>query len=333
MDALLKSGNYPKPGSHKAELEKLESKAEQLALDAKSTATKRAYKRDCESFARWTTDKGLLAMPAEIRTIILYITHLDELGRAPSTITRALTAISQVHKLSGIDSPTASAQVGEVLKGIRRQRGTAPNQARPLLARGLKKILKIIPPDVLGKRDKALLLVGWAGALRRSELVGLDYEDLLPVEEGVVLTIRKSKGDQEAKGQKVAIPSLENEFCPVKALFEWRSIVARGSGPVFCAIGYGGKNNFFVPAPNPRRLGEQSVSLIVKKYIKAIGENPAHYSAHSLRAGWTTSAAAIGTPDHLLMKHTRHRNQKDMAGYIRDGQLFNDNPLPLLLCV
>lgn len=329
MEQLSKSGNSPR--RDKAELSRLKDKAQQLALEAKSEATKRAYKRDCESFVRWANDKGLGTLPAESNTIVLYITHLDELGRAPSTITRALTAISQVHKLAGYLSPTIDPQVGEVLKGIRRRRGIAQSQARPLLASDLKKILRVIPPDVLGKRDRALLLIGWAGALRRSELVGLDYEDLLPVEEGIVLNIRTSKGDQEGRGQKVAIPALENEFCPVKALYNWRALVKQGQGPVFCQIGYAGKNNFVAPIDYSRRLGGRMVSLIVKKYIKLIGENPENYSAHSLRAGWTTSAAKAGAPDHILMKHTRHRNAKTMQGYIRDGQLFTDNPLALLL--
>lgn len=328
---LSKSGSFPpgdKPGN---EIKELAQKAHVLAQGAKSEATKKAYKKDWDSFVDWTTEQNLSHIPAEVETIVLYITHMDTLGRAPATITRALTSISQAHKLKGYESPTYHPQCTEVLKGIRRHRGTAQRQAKPLLAANMKKIVRACPPGVLGKRDRALLLLGWAGALRRSELVGLDYEDIESVEEGILLIIRKSKGDQEKKGQKVAIPELENEFCPVKALYRWQSIVAKSSGSVFCPVGLMGKNRFFYQIDKVRRLSARSVSIIVKKYVKIIGLNPDHYSAHSLRAGWTTSAAAIGVPEHLLMKHTRHRSRKTVQGYIRDGQLFTDNPLPLLL--
>lgn len=329
--ALSKFGKSPKPSKQKAELGDLKERAEALALDAKSSATKKAYKKDCELFASWAKSEKLAYLPAKPETIALYITYLDGLGRAPATITRVLTAISQAHKLLNHPSPTINPQITEVLKGIKRTRGTAQRQARPLLAAELRKIIKACAPDVLGTRDKALLLVCWAAALRRSELVALDIDDIEDVEQGIVLKIRKSKGDQEGLGQKVAIPAIKNEFCPVKALYKWLKLAKIERGALFCAVGYAGKGVFFQDIDKNRRLGARSVSLIVKKYVKIIGGNPENYSAHSLRAGWTTSAAAIATPSHVLMKHTRHRSIKTMHGYIREGQLFTDNPLSLLL--
>lgn len=329
-DALSKSGSS-QPAKQKAELQELLERAESLALQAKSESTKRAYKKDFELFASWTSKNSLDHLPALPETVTLYITHMDKIGRAPSTIKRVLAAISQAHKLCGLESPTSSAQVSEVIKGIRRKRGTAQRQAKPLLASELRKIINVISPDVVGIRDKALLLVGWAGALRRSELVALNVDDIDQVEEGIVLTIRRSKGDQEGAGQKVAIPALDNEFCPVKALFKWLGLSKIKSGPVFCSVGFGGKNRFFTDITNEKRLGGQTVALRVKKYVKMIGYDPDQYSAHSLRAGWTTSAAAINAPDHVMMRHTRHKSLKTLLGYVRGGQLFTDNPLPLLL--
>ncbi len=194
-------------------------------------------------------------------------------------------------------------------------------------------MVRACPPDVLGKRDKALLLIGWAGALRRSELVALDCEHIDPCEEGIVLNIVQSKGDQAGAGQRVAIPSLDNEFCPVTALFNWRALLpgAHGHGPVFCVVGNAGKNRFFGEIDHARRLGDRSVSLIVKRYAKAIGLDPDLYSAHSLRAGWATAAAKIGTPQNVLMRHTRHKSVKTLLTYIRSGELFLNQPLSLLL--
>lgn len=328
----MKTEQISKYGSSQSpESSDLEKRASELASSSKADNTKKAYKKDFDRFVDWCNGQKLDFLPATSQTVKLYITHLDETGRKPATITRVLASISKAHRLLEIESPTRSAVVGEVLEGIKRTRGTAQNKKKPILAKDLKKIIKATPPDLLGVRDKALLLIGWAGALRRSELVALDVEDLERVDDGLVITIRRSKTDQAGAGQKIAVPRLQSEFCPIRHLDKWLALSQISSGPIFCSVNNGGKNAFFYKLEQPVRLSKKSVALIIKKAVKRIGLNPEYYSGHSLRAGWTTAAAGVGAPVHIMKKHTRHRSDKMLGEYIRDAELFNDNPLPLLL--
>ena len=309
----------------------LADRARNLALQAKASSTKRAYQTDYGRFQSWATGQGLDFMPADPQVVALYITHMNELHKAPATIRRALAGISKAHQDRRLPSPTNDPMVSEIMKGIRRTRGTAQKQAKPLLAKHIKRLSGSIVRDVVGTRDRALLLIGWAGALRRSELCALQVDDIEYTIEGIVLTIRQSKTDQEAKGQKVAIPLLNNEHCPCRALDSWLQLAHIERGFVFCGIGPLGKGRFASKVDNSTPLNSRMVSLIVKKHAKKLGLNPALYSAHLLRAGWTTSAAAINAPDSVMMRHTRHRSLTALMVYIRDAQLFQDSPLPVLL--
>ena len=207
----------------------------------------------------------------------------------------------------------------QTLKGIRREKGTAPVQKAPVLTVDLRRMLKTVPADTLkGKRDRALLLVGFATGSRRSELVGLAVEDLEETPEGLVITIRKSKTDQEGKGIVKGIVRGEHpDTCPVSALLDWLQAASITSGPVFRHIGKGG------------RLGEQltaqSVALVVKKAARAAKLDPEKYSGHSLRAGLVTQAAKNGVSVSDIMRQTGHRSTETVNKYVRKVRVFDDN--------
>jgi len=184
METQLRSGNSQLTNNTDKELAHLGMKAKMLQLQSKSSSTKRAYQTDFDTFTDWAIGQGLDHLPAAGQVVALYITHMNELGKAPATIRRALSSIAKAHKSLGLPDPTKDHRVVETHLGIKRTRGTAQKQAKPLLARHIKKISRTIVRDVVGVRDRALLLIGWAGALRRSELCALQVEDLEHVEEG-----------------------------------------------------------------------------------------------------------------------------------------------------
>jgi len=242
-----------------------------------------------------------------------------------------LTSISQAHKIADHPSPTRAVEVAEVFKGIRREKGTAQKRAKPLVLPELKKVVDSMRPSFLGRRDTALLLVGWAAALRRSELVALDFEHFEMVEEGLILTIRRSKTDQEGAGFKLGIPfARDSRYCPVKRLAHWVELARISAGPLFFSIGTPGKK-FHAKITDRKRLSAKFVNEIIKKRVAEAGFKPDGYSGHSLRAGFVTSAAKVETPEHLIQCHTRHRSTKVLRDYIREGSLFDSNPLAIML--
>jgi integrase len=303
---------------------------QELASNARARNTTRAYRSDWRSFERWATGSHRESMPASSETICFWIANLTSDGKRVSTIVRSMTSISQAHHMAGHPSPCDNADVRAVLQGLKRVRSEPQSRAKPLTEDLLKRLCKSLLPDLLSVRDRAILLIGFAGALRRSELVAIDIEQIEKTDNGIVLTIPKSKTDTESEGQQIGIPSVGSEFCPVAALEKWIALANIKNGAVFCRVGKSGKGKFWTPIRGVR-LSAQTVNLIVKKRLESIGVNPAKYSAHSLRAGWTTSAAAIGCPQHVLMSHTRHKSVKIMQGYIRSANLFTDSPTILLL--
>lgn len=193
----------------------------------------------------------------------------------------------------------------------------------PLLKQDLLSILPLMI-GLKGVRDRAMLLLGFAGALRRSELVALDVEDLHSVQEGLILNIRRSKTDQEANGRKVAIPYGRTHACPVRAVEAWIAHAKLAHGPIFRSIRKGGRLD-------ARRLSSQSVALIVKHYAAACGLDSDRVSGHSLRAGLVTSAAQAGVAMHKIQQQSGHRSTQMLARYIRDATLFENNAAGLLL--
>lgn len=292
--------------------------ARAYAREAKSANTRRAYLSDWRDFQDWCTAQALSACPAAAETLALYLTHLAR-TRKPSTLNRRLAAISQYHQAMGQISPAGAMKVRTVMVGIRRKKGTARQRKKPLLASVLAKVAQNLPDTLLGVRNRALLLIGFAGAFRRGELVALDWDRIEAVSEGLRVVIAKSKTDQAGEGRLIGIPLGENPAtCPVRALEAWRKAGSFIEGPVFRVVGRAGK-------VMRERLSDKAVARVVKGAVQAAGLIAGEFSAHSLRSGLATSAAMAGVSERYIMLQTGHKDLKTARGYIREGSLFREN--------
>lgn len=305
------------PAALPAPLETLEEARAYLRL-ARSANTRRAYRADWAGFSAWCEERGRESLPADPETLILYLTELARTYKA-ATLTRRLSAISQAHQAAGCASPTEVAAVRGVMAGIRRAKGTAAGAKQPVLIGDLKAMLAALPENLLGIRDRALLLVGFAGAFRRSELVALDWDDVEFTKDGLAVTIRRSKTDQAAEGRKIGIPyGHEAAACPFRALEAWRDRAGGDHGPVFRPLDRHGN-------ALPGRLSDKGVARVVKRSVAASGGDPARFAGHSLRAGLATAAALGGASERSIMNQTGHRSLAILRRYIRDGSLFQEN--------
>ncbi|KUR75755.1 integrase [Novosphingobium sp. FSW06-99] len=283
-----------------------------LVRDSLADNSRRAYASDLARFAAWGG-----TIPATDMVIAAYLTaHADT--HAAATLARWLASLAKAHRASGHQDPTCSELVRSVLRGIRRRYGSAPDQAKPLLREDLMLALDAIGSGMKAARDRALLLIGFAGGFRRSELVALDFADIEHVRQGVVLTIRRSKTDQTANGRKIGVPYARGRHCPVASLDDWLALADITAGPVFHPVDRHGRIA-------PSRLSGEAVSLVVKERLAAIGIDPAHYSGHSLRAGFATSAVQAGASSWKVRQMTGHASDAMLARYVRDGELFIDN--------
>ena len=296
-----------------------------------SPATRRAYASSWARWASWAQRDGCPALPAGPEDLVRWLAELAQAGRRPSTIGRHMAALATLHRARGLPSPTEHPALRALLRGIRRVHGTAPAQAAPLLLADLGAILPT-GPGLRAIRDRALVLVGWAGALRRSELVGLTWGDVEPCREGLILHLRRSKTDQAGRGALVALPHGRSAArCPVELLEAWRQSwagsrpegIVMSGWPVFVGIDRWGR-------PGQVALSARAVSTIVGELAARAGLIGA-YSGHSLRAGFCTSAAQAGVPERDIMAHSRHRSIASMRGYIRRGGLFLDHPATRML--
>ena len=223
------------PSEETALLAELLSRAQKFAREARAENTLRAYRSDWLDFEGWCGHRRFVCCPASPETVALYLTALSRTHKV-STLTRRISAISQAHQIAGFSSPTEESPVRLVMAGIRRSLGTAVEGKRPVLVPDLLAMVTALPDNLLGLRDRVLLLIGFLGAFRRSELVGLDWEDLAETVDGLVITIRRIKTDQEAEGRKIAIPrGSEESTCPLRALSLWRAAGIE-SGPVFLRV-------------------------------------------------------------------------------------------------
>ncbi|MGO4480397.1 MULTISPECIES: site-specific integrase [Rhizobium] len=285
---------------------------------ALSENTMRAYRSDWEDFQCWTAARGKSSLPAFPATVANYASSLASAGKKVPTIARKLAAIRFFHRGAGEDNPTDNAGVAAILKGIRRTVGTAPTQKAPATVDVIHALIARIEPETLqGKRDRALLLLGFAGAFRRSELVAITVEDLTFSEHGVDVFLPKSKTDQEAKGQSVAVLN-GKALKPADRLKEWLAAAGITSGPIFRRINRG---DHLTDEP----LTAQSVALIVKKYADAAGLDVERLSGHSLRAGFVTSAAENRASISRIMEVTRHRDPRTVETYVRRADRFKDH--------
>ena len=285
---------------------------------AKAPATLRAYQADWRHFFAWCQARTLSALPATPETVALYLTDSSATLR-PGTLNRRLTSINKVHRAAGHPAPALpdNLLVGETLKGIRRVHGTEQAAKQPLFTDDLRRMVALLPAGLIGDRDRAILLLGFAGAFRRSELARLETRDVRETNEGLVVRVPRSKTDQEARGREVAIPyGSDPATCPVRAFRAWLAHLP--GGPLFRRIDRHAHLN-------PRALHKDSIGQIVKRAALAAGLDPALYAGHSLRAGFCTQAYMNGAREFDIMRQTGHRSLETLRKYIRGRGLFRDN--------
>jgi site-specific recombinase XerD len=304
-----------------ATLEDLAGQAHGFMEAAKAPNSRRAYRSDWRHFESWCRSHGLASLPAMPETVALYLTALAS-DHKPATLQRKLTSITKAHQAAGCPTPASmqNAVVSETFKGIRRSLGTAQPGKEPLLTPDILKMLEVLDDGLLGCRDRALLLVGFAGGFRRSELVNLDLDDVTETADGLVIRVRRSKTDPEAKGTSVALPyGSTAATCPVRSYCAWIAASAIQAGPVFRAVDRHGRIS-------EGRMNAGSVARLIKRAAEGAGLDPASYAGHSLRAGFATQAFLNGAAEVSIMRQTRHKSLTTLRKYIRDRSLFRDNP-------
>lgn len=296
------------------------ARAVQYAEAADAPNTPRAYRSDWQTFVTWCRDAGLAPLPAAPETVGAYLAaHAHT--HAVATLRRRLVTIARAHKQAGIASFwTSHPAIRNVLRGIARERGTAQSQASVLTTPEIRRLVTVCGDDLAGRRDRALILLGYAAALRRSELVGVDREHLAFTAQGLRLTVPRSKGDQEGKGEEVGVPrGKRRETCPVRALEEWLQASKTEYGPVYRWVTRWG-------TVEPRRLSAGGVLLILRRRVELAGlQGIEGITPHSLRAGFVTHAYQAGPRDEQIMQHTRHRDLASMRRYVCRARLLQDS--------
>lgn len=300
------------------ELSAVADKASAAVRDSLSSSTHRARKSDWHCFAKWCAKHDRESIPADPGTVALYLTDLADSLRI-SSLERRKASISKAHELAGHESPVRHPAVKEVWRGLKRQKGTAPDKSAPVTVEALKLLVSTCGDDLKGKRDRALLLLGFSGCFRRSELVAIEMADLSFVDEGLEVLVRKSKTDQEGKGLKKRIPYGSNlDTCPIRSLKIWMDAADIEDGKVFRAITRHGAVN--------GSLSSQSVALIVKARAEQAGLAPELFSGHSLRSGFATSAAKAGASTAELMQQGGWRTERIAISYVQDRDAWKHNP-------
>ena len=294
------------------DLKSLELETIKNLRNSKSTNTLRAYKSDYNDFSMFCSKNSFQAMPTQPKILSLYITHLASYSKF-STLKRRLASISIIHKTKGHYIDTKHPIIVENLMGIKRTNGSNQKGKKPLLINDLKLLIKAIDKskekNIRKIRDKALVLIGFSGGFRRSELVNIEYEDIEFVEEGVKIFVKRSKTDQSGEGMTKAIPYFDNiNFCPVKALNKWVVEAQLKDGKIF-------------------NISDKNVALIIKKYAHYAGLDAHRYAGHSLRSGFATSTAESGAEERNIMAMTGHKSTEMVRRYIKEANLFKNNAL------
>jgi site-specific recombinase XerD len=286
------------------------ARTEQTIADAIPANTRRAYEGDLRTFAEWCNATGLVAMPAMPQTLALFMRARADEGRKYATIVRAVAAICTAHTRAGHPSPWAHPVVADMRDALARELGTRPKRKRAADDDVLRRLIAVIPKtSLLGKRDRALLLLAWCGALRRSEDVAIDVIDLVSAPKGRVLTIGKSKTDQHQHGEDIPVFfSNDPELCPVRALDEWLAASGITEGPIFRQLG---RRQVL-----GERLGAASVRDRVQHWARVAGLAETEFAAHSLRRGFMTTAARRGKDLDAIMRTSRHRSVQVARAYI-----------------
>jgi site-specific recombinase XerD len=308
-----------RPDGALATLEQLVETAREYAADSRASSTRKAYLSDFALFQAWCARQGLPSAPTTPATVAVYLASLAERGRKASTIERALSGIAWAQRARGCEWSKGHSAITAVMTGIRRRLGTAPTQKAPVIDEALVTLAATLEDDLAGRRDRAVLTLGWFGAFRRSELVALRVADVAHVREGLILAVRRSKGDQEGRGAEKGIPYASNPtVCPVRALAAWLEASGIVEGPLFRSVDQHGHVGVVA-------LTGRSVALIVQRAAERAGLDPKTVGGHSLRAGFATTAAKKGKSLDSIMRQTLHKSEKVARGYIRHAKLFDDN--------
>ncbi len=302
------------------ELDQALDAARRYSRKSRADSTWRAYRSDWRQFEAWCQTVALPSLPADPDTVAMFVASQADDGLNPSTLNRRLAAIRLVHLGAGHASPHNALKVVEVMRGIRRDWAQPPAKKAAAIDADVKKMVDAVEPETrMGLRDRALLLFGFAGAFRRSELVALNTWNLEEREEGLKVTIEKSKTDQEAQGQVIAIVRQpDSPYCPVQALKDWLTVAEIERGALFRRMFRGDK-------VGSSRLSAQSVALVVKEYASRAGLDWERYAGHSLRSGFLTSAARNKASLFKTADQSRHKSLDVLQQYVRNEDLFDGN--------
>ena len=292
---------------------------------SKASNTIRAYKSDFKDFGAFCAKHGFKSLPTEPKIVALYLTYLSGKDSKMSTLRRRLVSISMIHKHKGHYLDTKHPIIIENLMGIKRTKGSIQRGKKPILINHLKAIIKVIDEDKIEEikkiRDKTIILTGFGGGFRRTELISIDYEDLEFVPEGLKITLRRSKTDQFGEGMIKGLPYFSNkDYCPVSHLKKWINLSKIKEGPIFRRFVKGS-------SLTNDRLTDQSVVLIIKRYLEMAGIDKTNFSGHSLRSGFATVSAESGADERSIMAMTGHKTTQMVRRYIKEANLFKNNAL------
>jgi integrase len=294
------------------DMAKLRALAKSYTGQSRAANTVKAYAADWEVFQEWCLSVGRRALPAKEETLCLFaVSHLED--HAIATVERRLAAVMDAHRRAG-ELPAAGQLLRNVMRGARRERGSKQQQKAALRPEDLRAICVKLSRmhTFLGVRDRALLTLAFGAGMRRSEVIALDVADVQLVRKGVLVTVRKSKTDQEGHGRQVGVfAGKRASTCPLKALRGWLHVRGRDAGPLFLGRNGGG------------RLTGEAIGNVVKRCVELIDLDPRLYGAHSLRAGCVTAAAEAGMPESLIMQRTGHRSVQTVSKYVRPASVFS----------
>ena len=293
--------------------------------NSKANNTVRAYKSDFDDFGLFCAQNGFKSLPSDPKVVSLYLTYLSTKDVKMSTLKRRLVSIGVIHKLKGHYLDTKHPSIIENMMGIKRRKGSIQKGKKPLLINNLRILINVIDKEkneeIKKLRDRSIILIGFSGGFRRNEIVSLDYDDLEFVQEGLKITLKKSKTDQFGEGSVKGLPYFENsKYCPVISIKKWIEISKISSGAIFRRFIKGSKLSH-------NRLTDQSVALLIKHYLKIAGIESKNYSGHSLRSGFATSAAESGAEERSIMAMTGHKSTEMVRRYIKEANLFKNNAL------
>jgi len=293
--------------------------------NSKANNTIRAYKSDFADFSLFCVQNGFKSLPSEPKIVSLYLTQLSTKNIKMSTLKRRLVSIGVIHRLKGHYLDTKHPSIIENIMGIKRRKGSIQKGKKPLLINDLKLLINAIDEvkeeEIKKFRDRSIILIGFSGGFRRNEIVSLDYDDLDFVTEGLKINLKRSKTDQFGAGLIKGLPYFDNpQYCPVLSLQKWINISKINAGPLFRRFSKGSKLT-------DKRLTDQTVAHLIKKYLKLSGIESKNYSGHSLRSGFATSAAESGAEERSIMAMTGHKSTEMVRRYIKEANLFKNNAL------